>query len=127
MPAPYRNLVAWQRADDLFVEIHKLTRQKLPRFEQFELGRQIRRAAYRFPANIAEGNSRQHPNDAAHFFNIAVASLAEAGYGLHAAERPGYLVPEDVARLESSIRRTLAPLQGLIKSRRRLATAGTRA
>lgn len=118
MPALYRKLTAWQRADDLFIEVHQLTRRKLPPFEQYELARQIRRAAYSVPANLAEGNTRARARDAAHFFNVAAASLAEVGYGLHAAGRLGYLVPADVERLESLIERTAAPIHGLSRSRR---------
>jgi len=124
--APYRNLVAWQRADDLFIEIHKLTRQKLPAFEQVELGRQIRRAAYSVPANIAEGNSRLHARDIAHFFDIAASSLVEAGYGIHAAGRLGYLVPDEVHGVESLIRQVMAPLHGLIRNRHAVTASGHR-
>jgi four helix bundle protein len=118
MGAPYANLVAWQRADSFYVEVHTLTRKKLPSFEQYELGRQIRRAAYSVPANIAEGNSRQHDRDALQFFTIAMASLQEAGYALRAAGRLGYLLPEDVERIDSLIRQTAAPLSGLIRNRK---------
>ena len=45
MALHYESLVVWQRADDLFIEIHRLTYQRFPREEQFELGRQLRRAA----------------------------------------------------------------------------------
>lgn len=91
--APYSNLVAWQRADDLFIEVHKLTTSSFPKFEQYELGSQVRRAAYSVPANIAEGNSRLHDRDSLRFLNIASSSLAEVGYGLHAAQRLGYCFP----------------------------------
>jgi four helix bundle protein len=127
MAAPYESLVAWQRADAFFLEVHRLTRQKLPTFEQYELARQIRRAAYSVPANIAEGNSRQHDRDALHFFNIAIASLAEAGYGLRAARRLGYLLPNDIERFESLVRQTAAALHGLIRSRRARQASSPRA
>jgi hypothetical protein len=35
-----------QRADDLFIKLHVLTRQTFPAYERFELGGQLRRAAY---------------------------------------------------------------------------------
>jgi four helix bundle protein len=87
----YKNLVVWQRADELFIEIHRLTYQRFPRDEQFELGRQLRRAAYSVAANIVEGSARYHTNDKLNFYNIASASLSEVTYGLHAAHRLGYL------------------------------------
>lgn len=113
--APYANLVAWQRADDLFIEVHQLTTSRFPRFEQYELASQIRRAAYSVPANIAEGNSRLHKRDSLRFLNIASSSLAEVGYGLHAAARLGYLLPDTHRELELLVRRTAAPLAGLIR------------
>ena len=51
--------------------------------------------------------------------NIASSSLAEVGYGLHAAARLGYLLPDTHRRLELMVRRTAAPLAGLIRRVRR--------
>ena len=36
----HHSLVAWQRADDLFVKLHELTTKQSPAFERFELGSQ---------------------------------------------------------------------------------------
>ena len=58
MSLAHENLVAWQRADDLFIDLHRLTHQRFPRFERFEIGQQIRRAAWSVPANIVEGIAR---------------------------------------------------------------------
>jgi four helix bundle protein len=58
MALAYKKLVVWQRADDLFIEIHRLTHQLFPSFERYELGSQLRRAAYSVPANIVEGSAR---------------------------------------------------------------------
>ena len=118
MALQYRTLVVWQRADDLYIELHRLTRQQFPRDEQFELGRQIRRAAYSVPANIVEGFARQHPRDRINFFNIASASLSEVTYGLHAACRLGYVDAASYASLDERTRMIAAPLNGLIRSTR---------
>jgi four helix bundle protein len=116
MALHYRNLVVWQRADDLFIEVHRLTYQHFPRDEQFELGRQLRRAAYSVPANIVEGIARRHTNDRLNFFNIASASLSELTYGLHAANRLGYLSDSQHSSLDERTRMVAAPLIGLIKA-----------
>ena len=55
----HHTLIAWQRADDLFIEIHRLTQKSLPRDERYELSSQLRRAAYSVPANIVEGYARK--------------------------------------------------------------------
>ena len=115
MGAPYKNLVAWQRADDLFIEVHRLTLKVFPDIERFELGRQLRRAAFSVPANIVEGNARQHPVDSKQFLSVACASLNEVGYGLHAARRLGYIDQQTFDRFELMVRQTAAPLHGLIK------------
>jgi hypothetical protein len=35
MNLPHHNLVAWQRADDLFIEAHQLTLQQFPAIERY--------------------------------------------------------------------------------------------
>jgi four helix bundle protein len=112
MSLPHHNLVAWQRADDLFIEVHHLTSQCFPAHEKYELGRQIRKAGFSVPANMVEGIARKGEAEAINFFNYASASLAELGYGLHAAMRLGYI---DQANLELKIRQVSAPLRGLIR------------
>jgi four helix bundle protein len=125
MSLQYRTLVVWQRADDLFIEIHHVTHQRFPRDEQYELGRQLRRAAYSVPANIVEGFARQHERDRLNFFNIASASLSELTYGLHAAHRLGYLDDESYRVLDDQARMVAAPLNGLIRSTRAKMVAST--
>lgn len=111
----HEGLVAWQRADDLFIEIHRLARTGLPPSERFELAAQIRRAAFSVPANIAEGYARRQPRERARFLNIAEGSLVEVAYSLHAARRLGYLSQADHDRLDRQVRGVLAPLAGLIR------------
>jgi four helix bundle protein len=118
MSLPHHKLVAWQRADDLFIDVHRLTLQHFPVTEKFELGRQVRSSAYSVPANIVEGNARVTNREQLRFFNIASASLNETGYGLHAARRLGYISDTQHAAIEAQIRAVAAPLNGLIKMRR---------
>lgn len=115
MSLPHHKLVAWQRADDLFIDIHHLTYQRFPRSEQGELGAQMRRAAFSVAANIVEGVARRTAPDGLRFFNIASASLAEVGYGLHAARRLGYVDGDLLNELEIKVRRVGAPLHGLMR------------
>src|SRR5260221_12138445 len=53
----HHSLIEWQRADDLFVKLHLLTLNQFPPFENFELGSQLRRAAY--SATTCWSNSRK--------------------------------------------------------------------
>jgi four helix bundle protein len=114
----HHSLVAWQRADDLFIHLHKLTRDTFPVSERFELSSQLRRAAYSVPANIAEGFARRHRRERLHYLNIAESSLAEVSYCVHAARRLGYLSDEAYAEWEVELNRVGAPLVGLIRSLR---------
>ena len=59
MPLRHHTLVAWQHADDLFIELHQLTLKSFPTHEKFELGRQTRRAAFSIAVNIVEGCARR--------------------------------------------------------------------
>jgi four helix bundle protein len=114
----HHSVIAWQRADDLFIKLHLLTVRHFPAFERYELGSQLRRAAYSVPANIVEGFARRHERDRLHFFNISESSLAEVGYGIHVAQRLGYITDETASELEKSVRGVSAPLVGLIRSTR---------
>jgi four helix bundle protein len=55
----YRNLEIWKLARQLAVDIHAMTVTKLPKFEMFETGSQIRRAAKSVRSNIVEGYGRR--------------------------------------------------------------------
>jgi four helix bundle protein len=113
-PLRHHTLVAWQRADGLFIKIHLLSRT-FPAHERYEPGSQLRRAAYSVAANIVEGFARYSVRDRLHFLRIAAASLAEVGYCVHAAQRLGYLTVEGSSELQLEVRKTSAPLRGLIE------------
>ena len=72
----YKKIKAWMLADDLAVDIYKISRN-FPREELYAMTSQIRRAAYSVPANIAEGAGRRTIKDYLHFLDIAKGSLNE--------------------------------------------------
>jgi|SRR6185369_3429452 len=55
----YKNLEIWQMARGLVTDIHKMTLTKLPKFEMFEEGSQIRRSMKSVKSNIVEGYGRR--------------------------------------------------------------------
>jgi four helix bundle protein len=114
----HHSLVAWQRADDLFIKLHLLTLKQLPALEKFELGSQLRKAAYSVLANIVEGFARRSGKSRLNFLNIAEGSLAEVGYCLHVARRLGYISNDLAAELERDVNSVGAPLVGLVRSTR---------
>jgi len=116
MSLPFDSLVAWQRADDLFIDLHKLTIKAFPSFERYELGSQTRRAAYSVAANLVEGSERQHKGEKLQFLNTSRASLAEVGYCVHVVKRLGYINDARFKELELTIRRVAAALNGYIRA-----------
>jgi len=118
MSLGHHSLIAWQRADDLFITLHQLAVKAFPAYERFELGSQLRRAAYSVAANIVEGFARPLGRARVNFLHIAQASLAEVGYCVHVAQRLGYLSKEQAEELEVQIKQVGAPLAGLIRTTR---------
>lgn len=73
----YRSLQVYQRAHAFGVECHRLSLQ-LPKYELFESGSQLRRAAKSVSANIVEGYGRkEYSADFHRFLVIALASNDE--------------------------------------------------
>ena len=116
MSLRHHDLVAWQRADDLFLKLDILSLKAFPAYERFELGSQMRRAACSVAANIVEGFARRQTRDRLHFLNIAESSLAEVGYCVHVAGRLGYLTGSVAQEIDDQVRQVHAPLAGLIRS-----------
>jgi four helix bundle protein len=110
----YRQLIVWQKAMDLVPAAYELAR-RLPREELYALSSQIRRAVISVPANIAEGQARQHPAEFAQHLSIARGSLAELDTLLLAAQRLGYLQPTDLDSVTPLMIEVRRLLQGLLQ------------
>jgi four helix bundle protein len=111
----YRNIQAWQCADDMTVMVYDGTKA-FPREEIYGLTSQLRRAAYSVPSNIAEGSARESIKDYLHFLYIARASLTETQYFVHLSLRLKYLDQQQHDLLMDSVQATFRPLHGLIKA-----------
>lgn len=73
--AEFTQLIVWQRAHEVRMEVYRVTDAFPPR--QFRLITQMQTAALSVPANIAEGFGRRHPRDKARFYSIAKGSADE--------------------------------------------------
>jgi len=112
MALSHHTLVAWQRADDLFIKVHALC-HAFPDLERYALSSQARRAAYSVAANIVEGFGRRTLKDRCIFCtwprprsrNSAAASTLR---------RLGYISEQTFGDLELDVKKTGAPLSGLI-------------
>jgi four helix bundle protein len=69
----YKNLEIWKLADELVVDIHEMTLTKLPKFEMFEEGGQIRRSGKSVKSTIVEGYGRKRYK--AEFIKFLVYSM----------------------------------------------------
>jgi four helix bundle protein len=73
----YMKLDIWKEARNLTIEIHKMT-LKLPSFEQYEEGQQIRRSSKSVRSNIVEGFGRRfYKQDFIRFIIYALSSNDE--------------------------------------------------
>ena len=74
----YRKLEIWQKARALVIDIHKMTLGKLPQFELYEEGSQIRRSIKSTKSNIVEGyGRRRYKLDYVRFLTYSLASCDE--------------------------------------------------
>ncbi len=76
MANSWKDLVVWQKAHEIVLEVYKLTRD-FPRSEVYSLVDQIKRAAYSIPANIVEGHSKNTKND---IYNDLESKRTEISY-----------------------------------------------
>lgn len=86
----YRELVVWQKAHKLSVEIYRIT-ATFPAYEQFGLTNQLRRAAVSIPSNIVEGYERGTNKEFKQFLAIARGSTGEVRAQLEIAKDVGYI------------------------------------
>jgi four helix bundle protein len=108
----FEDLVVWQKAHQLVLQIYKLTRN-FPQDELFGLTSQIRRAAVSVPANVAEGFKRKGKADKVRFFNISQGSLEEVRYYLILAQDLGYA---DTVTLKTNLDEISRMLDAYMKS-----------
>ena len=74
----YKKLDIWQLARELVIDIHKMTLHKLPKFEMFEEGSQIRKSMKSVKSNIVEGyGRRRYKQEFIRFLSYAIAANDE--------------------------------------------------
>ena len=74
----YKNLEIWQEARGIVIDVHKMTLKKLPKFEMYEEGSQIRRSSKSVKSNNVEGyGRRKYKPEYVRFLIFAIASNDE--------------------------------------------------
>ena len=114
----FKNIKAWQYADDLSVLVYAKTKS-FPKEELYGLTSQLRRAAVSVPSNIAEEASREHKREYLHFLYIARGSVNETKYLIHLSNRLCYFKRNDYEELNKLGEEVSKTLYGLILSVRK--------
>lgn len=110
----FEDLEVYKKARQFRKEMYGAAR-KLPEFEKFELGRQIRRAAVSQTNNIAEGHGRYHYLDQIRFQLQARGSLAELIDDLNVCEDENYLSTSDLTALKNLAKEVQRLINGYIR------------
>ena len=113
----YKDLLVWQKAMDLTVEVYRLVKF-LPREETYALSDQMRRAVVSIPSNIAEGHGRNSTKEYVKFLFVARGSQAELETQLQICIRLKYFSKDEADVALSLCDELNRMLNGLINSLR---------
>lgn len=107
----YTNLEIWKLSNELIREVHQMTLTKIPSFELYETGSQIRRSSKSVKSNIVEGyGRREHKQQYIHFLLIAIGSNDETVDHLETLHITGSLKDDAVYNSLISRYRTLGKM-----------------
>ncbi|HXZ27066.1 MAG TPA: four helix bundle protein [Terriglobales bacterium] len=115
MARSYRDLLVWQKAKALAVDIYHVT-EALPKAELYGLQSQLRRAAVSVASNIAEGQGRLTPGEFQQFLGHSRGSLLELETQLAIAADLKYLSAAQLERLLQASYEVLGLLNRLLDS-----------
>jgi four helix bundle protein len=118
MNESFKDLVVWQRAVQLSLEIYKLT-ATFPDLERFGLTNQLRRASVSVASNIAEGYGKSSRGEYLSFLGHARGSNGEIQTQLVISTGLGFGSQESLRRAESlsdEVGRMLVAMMKKLKS-----------
>jgi four helix bundle protein len=113
MSENYRDLIAWQKAKALALEIYRCTK-RFPKDEMYGLTSQMRRAAVSVPSDIAEGKGRHSHKELPQFLYRARGSLLELETQLSIAHELEYIDDLAFRHLEEMAGELGRVLNGLV-------------
>ena len=105
----------WKLSMALSVKMALITKD-LPRYEDYALNSQIRRASNSISSNIAEGYGRSSSADKKHFYVMARGSAYEVQNHLIYGEAIGYFKDHDCSEYINQYAEIIHQLNRLIKS-----------
>jgi four helix bundle protein len=110
----FEDLDVYKKAREFRKRMYAAAR-KLPDFEKYELGRQIRRAAVSLTNNIAEGHGRYHYLDEIKFQLQSRGSLAELPDDLNVCQDEDYLPTAEIVELKERAKEVQRLINGYIR------------
>ena len=111
----FEEIISWQKARKLNVEIYKVTNSNDLFSRDFGLKDQIRRASVSISSNIAEGFERQTTKEFIRFLYIAKASAGEVRSQLYLAFDINYINENEFDKLKLKINEVSKLISGLLK------------
>ena len=118
MAYAFENMMAWQEARKLVVEVYHLL-DDFPKYETYALCDQIRRAIVSVPSNLAEGSGRMSVKEQLHFYEIAYGSLMESYNQLIIAADLKYIGKDSLKTIQPQIDVVARMINGLRSSLRK--------
>lgn len=119
----FEKLKVWQEVKKLVVEVYHLL-DSFPKFENYALCDQIRRAIVSVPSNIAEGSGRKSLKEQIHFLEISYGSLMETYNQLLIAIALDYITEESVEAIKPAIDGVAKMINGLSNTYRKKLAEG---
>jgi four helix bundle protein len=111
----FKDLVVWQKAFDLSVEIYRLSRE-FPKHELYGLASELRKTSRSIIYNIAEGHRRGSTVEYIRFLRISAGSAAELESQILLTERLGYFRGNDAKQVLETLAEIVRMLEALIRS-----------
>lgn len=118
MEFQFERLEVWQKSKQLVMNTYRML-EKFPKYEQYALCDQLRRAVISIPSNIAEGNGRTSVKEQIHFLEIAFGSLMEVYCQLNIASELGYISVEEFNKIKDDILEISRMISGLRNSKQK--------
>lgn len=110
----YQDLIVWQKAHKIAVELYKLSKLKKKSFSDWEIWKQAISAAFSVPANIAEGFHSHRGKSFASHLEISRGSAGECDYWILVLVEIGQIEADRGEILRNEYREVIAMLTGLI-------------
>lgn len=110
----FEDLEVYGTAREFRKAMYRVSR-RLPDFEKYELGRQIRRASVSLTNNMAEGHGRFHYPDQIRFFLHSRGSSEELVDDLNVCLDESYLPADEIGKLKEQAAGVLALINGYLR------------